>query len=155
MEGKDLKELGEFFKENDLVELSVEYEGTKIEMKKEVQVLQQVVERPTTSEIIRKPAKKVSEKSGSKPPAAPVEDKNIQIIKSPISGTYYSSPSPTQPVFISVGDKVNENTVLCIIEAMKIMNEIKAECNGVVKEILVSNEENVQNETPLFKIQLN
>jgi acetyl-CoA carboxylase biotin carboxyl carrier protein len=67
-------------------------------------------------------------------------------------GTFYSSPSPDQPVFVKVGDRVSENTVVCIIEAMKVMNEVKAGVSGVVAEVLVSNAEAVEFGSKLFRI---
>jgi acetyl-CoA carboxylase biotin carboxyl carrier protein len=73
-------------------------------------------------------------------------------VKSPMVGTYYGSPSPDQPAFVKVGDKISENTVVCIIEAMKVMNEVKAGVSGVVAEILVSNAESVEFGTKLFRI---
>jgi acetyl-CoA carboxylase biotin carboxyl carrier protein len=67
-------------------------------------------------------------------------------------GTYYSSPGPDQPVFVKVGDKVTENTVVCIVEAMKVMNEVKAGMSGTVAEILVNNAQPVEFGTRLLRI---
>lgn len=80
------------------------------------------------------------------------EGEKGRFIKSPMVGTFYSSPSPDEPAFIKVGDKVDENTVVCIIEAMKVMNEIKAGISGTVKEILVDNSYPVEFGSHLFKI---
>ncbi len=73
-------------------------------------------------------------------------------VKSPMVGTYYSSPSPDDPPFIKVGDRVEENTVVCIIEAMKVMNEVKAGVGGVVAEILVDNAIPVEFGTKILRI---
>lgn len=81
------------------------------------------------------------------------EDENLYIVKSPMVGTFYSSPSPDKDAFVRVGDKVNASSILCIIEAMKLMNEIESEVNGTIKEILVKDGEMVEYGQPLFKIK--
>ena len=75
------------------------------------------------------------------------------MITSPIVGIFYASPTPDKPAFVESGSKIDENTVLCIIEAMKVMNEIKAEAKGVVTQILVENAKPVEFGQPLFKIR--
>ncbi len=87
-------------------------------------------------------------------PTAPKgDDANTVIIKSPMVGTYYRSPSPESSVFVNVGSSVREETVVCIIEAMKVMNEIHAETSGTVVEILVENGQSVEYGQPLFKVR--
>jgi len=73
-------------------------------------------------------------------------------VTSPMVGTYYASPPPDQPSFVKVGDAVNENTVVCIIEAMKVMNEVKAGVSGVIAEVLVDSAHPVEFGTRLFRI---
>ena len=80
---------------------------------------------------------------------------NLAEITAPIVGTFYESPSPDAPPFVKLGDKVETGKVLCIIEAMKLMNEIEAEQSGVVREILVKNEEPVEYGQVLFRIEPN
>ena len=80
------------------------------------------------------------------------KDENDYVL-APMVGTYYASSAPDQPQFVKVGDTVNENTVICIIEAMKVMNEIKAGKKGVIKEILVDNASPVEFGTKLFVIE--
>lgn len=75
-----------------------------------------------------------------------------KFVKSPMVGTFYIAPSPDEPPFVKVGDKIDENTVVCIVEAMKVMNEIKAGVSGTVEEILVENNHPVEFGTPLYKI---
>jgi acetyl-CoA carboxylase biotin carboxyl carrier protein len=82
-------------------------------------------------------------------------DSNFHIIKSPFVGTFYSSPGPGKPVYAKVGDKVKAGQALCVLEAMKIMNEIDADINGEVVEICVENESLVEFGQPLFKIKPN
>jgi acetyl-CoA carboxylase biotin carboxyl carrier protein len=86
-------------------------------------------------------------------PTAPQEEPGITYIKSPMVGTFYRSPSPESPPFVDNGAKVQENTVVCIIEAMKIMNEIQAELKGTVVEVLVENGQPVEFGQKLFKVK--
>lgn len=81
------------------------------------------------------------------------KDEGLVEITSPFVGTYYSASSPDSPVYAKVGDKVSKGDVLCIVEAMKIMNEIESECAGEVAEICVENESYVEFGQPLFKIR--
>lgn len=85
--------------------------------------------------------------------AGPAEEAGISYIKSPMVGTFYRSPSPESKVFVENGSKVVENTVVCIIEAMKIMNEIQAEAKGVIVESLVENGQPVEYGQRLFKVK--
>ncbi len=80
------------------------------------------------------------------------EEKAGRYVTSPMVGTYYSSPSPDDPAFVKVGDRVEENTVVCIIEAMKVMNEVKAGASGVVAEILVDNAHPVEFGSKILRI---
>ena len=92
--------------------------------------------------------------ASAKPEAAPVEAKaNLIEIKSPMVGTFYRAPAPDAPPYAEVGDRITEETVLCIVEAMKLMNEIKAETAGIVAEILVENGHPVEFGQPLFRIE--
>ncbi len=86
-------------------------------------------------------------------PPQPAEDANLHIVKSPIVGTYYEAPSPGAPPFVKVGDTVKEGQVLCIIEAMKLMNEIEAEVSGVIVKMFVGNGSPVEYGMPLFGIR--
>lgn len=86
-------------------------------------------------------------------PATEAEEKGISIIKSPMVGTFYQASSPESPPFINVGDSVSKDTTVCIIEAMKVMNEIPAELSGEIKEVLVENGDAVEYGQPLFKVK--
>ncbi|MEM6428216.1 MAG: acetyl-CoA carboxylase biotin carboxyl carrier protein [Deinococcota bacterium] len=78
---------------------------------------------------------------------------NLVTITAPIVGTFYAAPAPDAPAFANVGDKVTAGSVLCIIEAMKLMNEIEAEVSGIIKEVLVNNEDPVEYGQVLFRIE--
>lgn len=89
------------------------------------------------------------------PPAAPPpDDKNIVVIKSPTVGTYFEAPSPGDPPFVTVGTRVVHDAVVCIIEAMKVFNQITAEVNGTITEVLVKNGDPVEFGQALFRVRL-
>jgi acetyl-CoA carboxylase biotin carboxyl carrier protein len=87
------------------------------------------------------------------PAAAPAEDAGLVAIKSPMVGTFYGSPSPEAKAFVAVGTKINEDTDVCIIEAMKVFNNIKAECHGTIAKILVTNGQTVEFGQTLFLVK--
>ena len=94
--------------------------------------------------------------SADKAPVAPVAetvDANLYTFKSPMIGTFYRTPSPEKDMFVKVGDEVNSGTVLCIIEAMKLFNEIESDVSGKIVKILVENAQPVEYDQPLFLIQ--
>jgi len=90
---------------------------------------------------------------GGEEAAAPALDKDVSEFKSPMVGTFYRAPSPESPPFVAEGEKVNKESILCIIEAMKVMNEIKSETSGEVVDVLVENGEAVEFGQPLFLIK--
>lgn len=83
-----------------------------------------------------------------------VEDENLYTVKSPMVGTFYSSPSENSEPYVKSGDKVNKGNVLCIVEAMKLMNEIESEIEGTIVEVLCKNGQMVEYGEPLFKVKL-
>ena len=87
-------------------------------------------------------------------PEVAEEDDGLYKVPSPLVGSFYRSPSPEADPFVIEGDRVDEDTVLCIVEAMKVMNEITAGASGVVREILVENGSAVEFDQPLFKIEI-
>lgn len=84
-------------------------------------------------------------------PAAPAQPDKF--IKSPMVGTFYAAPSPDSPPFVKVGDTVSASTVVCILEAMKVMNEITADINGTIAEVMVANGDSVEYGQPLFRLK--
>ena len=87
------------------------------------------------------------------PATAPIEEVGISMVKSPMVGTFYTAASPESPAFAKVGTKVGADSIVCIIEAMKVMNEIQSEISGTVTEILVENGAAVEYGQPLFKVK--
>lgn len=110
---------------------------------------------PVMAEHLKPEAK--PETQPEKTPPAPEKkeevDKNVMEIKSPMVGTFYRAPSPESAPYVQVGDRVNPDTILCIVEAMKLMNEIKAELSGTILDILVENGQPVEYGQPMFKIR--
>ncbi len=139
MEYEKIKQLIEDMGNSKLTTLDINFpDGTKISMKKEEK---QVVVEAEKMEMTKETKEKEIQKS------------NENVVKSPMVGTFYLKPSPTSKPFVEVGKKVKKGDVLCIIEAMKLMNEIESEREGEVKEILVKDGEAVEYGKPLFLIK--
>ena len=142
-----------------LIDLMKEYELSEVDLRQEDQQIRLVRGGVPVTVAMPAPvaaataAVPVSSPVPASPPAgADLDGPHIKIIKAPMVGTYYSKPNPKAEDFIKVGSVVTSDTVVCIIEAMKVFNEIPAEISGKVVEVLVSNEESVDFGRPLFKI---
>jgi acetyl-CoA carboxylase biotin carboxyl carrier protein len=146
---KLLSELIGLMNENDLAELEIEEEGTRVRLRKTEAAPEQPVFVSAPQQSTEAPAPH----PGGAVASQPAQAGNLQTVESPMVGTFYRASSPDADFFVETGDQVTEDTVVCIIEAMKVMNEIKAECEGTVKEILVSNGEPVEYGQPLFLIE--
>jgi acetyl-CoA carboxylase biotin carboxyl carrier protein len=138
MELEDLKELIQFLKETDITELQIEKEGIKVKIKREKFLSH--LEMP-----LQRPAGLITETTEE-------EAQRLITVTSPIVGTFYRAPSPDADPFVEVGLKVKKGQVLCIIEAMKLMNEIESEVDGIVVKGLVENGQPVEYGEPLFLI---
>ncbi len=154
-------------KRSELTEFAVEEEGFKLKIRRGLNGLPIV----SSTKGSNPPFGQMADFSGQNPtgapvasgslapggvgaPAAPIgEEAGITYVKSPMVGTFYRSPSPESKVFVDVGSKVVENSVVCIVEAMKIMNEIQAETKGSIVEILVENGQPVEYGQRLFKVK--
>ena len=152
MEFKDIKSIVDLMKKNSLSEFEMEKEGFKIKLRRaanggkpeEVQVQHYL---PT-------PAAPAGPAPAETPAAAPAPEKSTEPeIKSPMIGTFYRKPSPESESYVEVGDTVTADTVVCIVEAMKVMNEIKAEMSGVITEILVEDGSPVEFGQALFRVR--
>lgn len=148
---KDLqkvRELVELMKENDLVEVEIVDGDSKIHLKRpgaDARMVQYAAPAPMMAAPAAAPAAAVA-------PASPAADTGTPI-KSPIVGTFYQAPSPDAPPYVKVGDKVAPDTTVCIIEAMKVMNEIKAEASGTIVEACCKDGQAVEFGQALFKIR--
>jgi acetyl-CoA carboxylase biotin carboxyl carrier protein len=148
MEIKDIKRIVEMMKNNDLTTFTMKDEGFELTMKRGAEQQVVVAAAPVMAAPIAAPAVPVAEA-----PAAVDEDDGLIEIPSPIVGTFYRKPSPDADDFAQVGMEVTEDTVVCIIEAMKVMNEIKAEVTGVIKKILIDDASPVQYGQSLFLVE--
>ena len=150
MDLKEIKAIVDLMTRNGLSEFELEKADFKLRVKR----------GPTgefittgSNPIIQLPSQSSSLSTVTATPSTPPPGEPLLVIKSPMVGTFYRSPSPTSPAYIEVGQEVNENTVVCIIEAMKVMNEIKAEVSGVIVEVLAQNEKPVEYGKELFSVR--
>ncbi|XMB86595.1 acetyl-CoA carboxylase biotin carboxyl carrier protein [Mycoplasmatota bacterium WC44] len=147
MDIKTIKSIMKEFCHSDIHKLSIELEGSKISLEKEdvKSVIETVVERPTAHQVIEAPTQlPVTE--------TVVEETGFKVL-APLVGTFYGSPSPDDEAFVNIGDTVSKGQVLCIVEAMKVMNEIKAPTAGKIVSILVNNEDMVEFDQPIMIIE--
>jgi oxaloacetate decarboxylase alpha subunit len=147
MNVKELKEMIALMNENGLVEIEIEREGLRVRIRKGVSGVPEI----TQEKYIIQPTGVASLSPAAKE-AAPSETKRIEI-KAPMVGTFYRAPAPDAPPFVEVGSDIEPGQVVCIIEAMKLMNEIKAEVKGKVVDILVENAQPVEFGHVLFLIE--
>lgn len=156
MEIEKIKELMDMMKANDLNELEIVDGQTRVMLKRgpSHQAIPQVVAMPSIVSAVpaAETALQASGESNGVPSASSVEDNLVEIV-SPIVGTFYVRPSPTAEQFVEVGSQVDEETVVCIIEAMKVMNEIKSEIKGIIKKILLSNGQSLEYGQPMFLVE--
>lgn len=156
---KEIKQLLGLIKEYDVDEFELEREGVKIAIRKNAG--QMVTAAPMPMPLYPPMQDMTAVRSVQEAPAASTAEKkpepksNLKTIVSPIVGTFYTAPSPDAPPFASVGQKIGPNDTVCIIEAMKVMNEIKAEMSGVIEEISVQNGQAVEFGQVLFKVRPN
>ncbi len=149
MEYDKIKQLMEDMGKSNIEELEIEFpEGMKISMKKNVAVVpaQQVVAQQSTNIPVVQSIQTTQ-------PIQEEPKEEYKEIKSPMVGTFYSKPSPDKEEFVKVGDKVKKGQVVCIIEAMKLMNEIEAEVDGEVVEVCLNDGDAVEYGKPLFKLK--
>ena len=152
MELEQIKAIVAMMKENELCEFSMESEGLKLRIKRGPDGVQ-----PTVTVTSAAPAPVAASVAVAPPeaPAAPAPaPTDIKYITSPMVGTFYRSASPDSPAYIETGKNVEDETVVCIIEAMKVMNEIKAEIKGVIVECLVENAKPVEFGQKLFAVRV-
>jgi acetyl-CoA carboxylase biotin carboxyl carrier protein len=155
---KQIKQIIELMKRSELTEFAVEEEGFKLKIRRGTGGLPIVSAAPGSNTPFPSTDAPSSTASGSQSDAAGMggpakEEADVTYIKSPMVGTFYRAASPESKPFADIGTKVVENTVVCIIEAMKIMNEIQAEAKGSIVEVLVENGQPVEYGQRLFKLK--
>lgn len=157
MDLKDIKAIIELMKKNDLSVFKLEREDFKIVLERGTTDVVHMAAPAAAPMLLPAPVAAPAAQPAATPapapaaPAAPASD--AREISSPMVGTFYASPSPDSPAFVKVGDSVDENTVVCIVEAMKVMNEIKAETKGTIVEVVAENGKPVQFGQPLFRVR--
>ncbi len=151
MNQKEIKELIEFLVEKDIAEFEMERGEIKLRVKRGYALVQQPAAPAVVSAA---PVAAPAAAPVAAAPAVAATEEGIEIIKSPIVGTFYEASSPGAPAFSKQGDKVKLGQVLCIVEAMKLMNEIESEYAGEIVKVLVSNGQPVEYGQPLFKIRV-
>jgi acetyl-CoA carboxylase biotin carboxyl carrier protein len=155
LELKDIKAIIDLMRKNDLSVFEMEKDGFRLKLQKGGGE-QPVFAAPVAPQIIAAapmPAAASVETPGAQSAPTAASEPPLKEITSPMVGTFYRAPSPESPSFIDVGQEVNEDTVVCIIEAMKVMNEIKAEVKGVIAEVVAENGKPVQFGQALFKVR--
>jgi len=149
---KLIKQVVDLMKRSDISEFEFEEDGFKLRLSSKGADAPQIIH--AAAPVAAAPAAAAAPAPATAAATAPAaEEKGISIIKSPMVGTFYAAASPESPAFAKVGTKVGNDSIVCIIEAMKVMNEIQAEMSGVITEVLVENGEAVEYGQPLFKIK--
>ena len=153
----EIKQLMEYLESSSFVEFEMEREGVKIKL---VRRPPHAGEPPVAPVAAAPHAGAVTGPAGTAPVAAPppaaapaAEAADVHLVKSPIVGTFYRAGSPDAKPFVNPGDRVSKGQVMCIVEAMKLMNEIEADIDGEVMDVLVSNGQPVEFGEPLFRVR--
>lgn len=153
MDIKEIKAVIDLCKKQDVAEFELETKDFKIRLKRGSENSGPVNYQEAVYPIAAPPLSQASGPEAASPAAAPAPVDAGAEIRSPMIGTFYRAPSPESANYIEVGQKVDPETVVCLIEAMKVMNEIKAEVAGVITEVLVENAKPVEFDQPMFRIR--
>ncbi|WP_119078793.1 acetyl-CoA carboxylase biotin carboxyl carrier protein [Chitinophaga alhagiae] len=159
MDFKQIQELIKMVNKSNISELSIEQDKFKITIKQKESEVQQIVTVPAVTAVqpvaVAPQAVAPAPAPAAAPPAAaaPAASSNLITIKSPMIGTFYRSAGPDKPAFVNVGDDVAPGKVVCIIEAMKLFNEIESEVGGKIVKVLVDDASPVEYDQPLFLVE--
>lgn len=157
MNFKEIKELIEILDQSSLTEINIEDKGNIINLKKEKEteiITPQVSQQPMQQIAPQQSAvSNQLDAQSSEETSASQENDNLKTINAPMVGTFYKSPSPEESPYVQVGDSVSNESTVCILEAMKLFNEIQAEVTGEITEILVEDGQMVEYGQPLFKVK--
>jgi acetyl-CoA carboxylase biotin carboxyl carrier protein len=160
MDFKQIQELIKLINKSNIGEVTIEEKGFKITVKQKEEHVQQIMAAPYPSALsapsyaapaLSAPASGSVPANGKTKPAETVAD-NLVTIKSPMIGTFYRSSSPDKPAFVNIGDETEPGKVVCIIEAMKLFNEIESEVKGKIVKVLVEDASPVEFDQPLFLV---
>ncbi|MDH5608164.1 MAG: acetyl-CoA carboxylase biotin carboxyl carrier protein [Cyclobacteriaceae bacterium] len=155
MKAKEIRDLIDFISNTGLEEVNIETEEFKIKVKRSSEATFQAAPAIAPAPVV--PAAQAAPQAPAAPAAvpapAPVADSKKYVeIKSPMIGTFYLTPNPDSPAFVAIGDKVKPGDTVCIVEAMKLFNEIESEVSGTIIKILVDNASPVEYDQPLFLV---
>lgn len=150
MKLKEIQNLIKFVAKSGASEVKLEMENVKITIKTTDEKQPIVVQETAPANVA--PLAPPTPQAQSPIPFEPIEDNKYITVKSPIIGTFYRKPSPDKPTFVEVGDMISEGTVLCVIEAMKLFNDIESEVSGKIVKILVDDSSPVEFDQPLFLV---
>ena len=156
MDIKQIQELVKLINKTSIGEITIEEDGRKITIKQKKDPVQNIIAHASPS-VVAQPAPMLQPASNvppAKEEATPKQD-NLITIKSPMIGTFYRQAGPDKPIFINVGDEVSVGKVVCIIEAMKLFNEIESEVKGTIVKVLVEDASPVEYDQPLFLVEPN
>jgi len=158
MDFKQIQELIRLINKSNIGEITVEEKGFKITIKQKQEAVQQILtaapvyaQQPVAAQAPAAAANTAAEKT--KPAADNIASSNLITIKSPMIGTFYRRASPDKPLFVEVGDEITPGKVVCIIEAMKLFNEIESEISGKVVKVLVDDASPVEYDQPLYLVE--
>lgn len=161
MKAKELQDLIEFISQTGLEEVNIETEAFKIRVKRSPDHVPQVIETvrqaapapvpQAAPPVAPAPSAAAAPQASASAPAAEDTSKYVEI-KSPMIGTFYRSPNPDSDAFVKIGDKVKTGQTVCIVEAMKLFNEIESEVSGTIVKVLVENASPVEYDQPLFLV---
>ena len=159
MNKKEIEELIKFVSKSGVSEVSLEQKDFKITIvnaPKHVETFvtapPQVIHAAPVAHALPVPAAPVAAAVAAPPAAAASDESKYHVVKSPMIGTFYRTPSPDKPNFVNVGDEVKQGQVICIIEAMKLFNEIECDITGRIVKVLVDNSTPVEYDQPLFMV---
>lgn len=149
---RKIRRLIELMNEHDLQEMDLRQGDTRIQLRRagDPLIVGNAAVAPAAAPA---PAPVAAPAPPAAPAAAPADDANVAIIKSPMVGTFYSASDPDSPPYVKVGDPIGKETTVCIVEAMKVFNEIQAEVAGTITAVLVENGEPVEFGQPLYKVK--
>jgi acetyl-CoA carboxylase biotin carboxyl carrier protein len=150
---KEIQQLIKFVAKSGVSEVKIESKDLKLSVKtgKTPSIAQSDPQAVYSAPVYNEPAVELQNVENNEAISSK-EDEGLITIKSPIIGTFYRKPSPDKPNFIEVGDSISEGSVLCVVEAMKLFNEIESECSGKIVKILVDDASPVEFDQPLFLV---
>jgi acetyl-CoA carboxylase biotin carboxyl carrier protein len=150
---RKIRRLVELMKEYDLTEIDLQQGDTRVRLRRVGETVAMAPEaRPMTAAPAAPPPAAEAPRPAAQPVAVKPDEEHIVLIRSPMVGTFYSASDPDSPAYVKVGDPVGLETVVCIVEAMKVFNQIPAEVSGRIVAVLVENGEPVEYGQPMFKV---